>query len=388
MPPARALDDVLLRVQQVALDHVAPHAASVDADARWPERQLRALLDAGLGGLVLPERAGGLGLGLLGLLRVCETLGQHCASTAMCFGMHGVGSAVLAAKATPDQVERRLRPIAEGRHLTTLAFSEPGSGAHFYLPQTRLTRDAGTFLVDGTKSFVTNGGHADSYVINGVSDDDRDAMLGQFSCLVVDARAEGISWKEEWRGTGMRGNSSRTMRLDDVRVPDDDLLGAEGDQAWYVFHVVAPFFLSAMAGTYLGIAQAALGEAATHLKARTHRHTGQTLAQSTVLQHRMGELWAEVERARRLSYHAAEQGDIGGPDALPAVLSSKAEAGETAVRVTNAAMTLMGGIGYAQGGRLDRLLRDARAAPVMAPTTDILRLWTGRWLLGEPLLSG
>ena len=382
-----SFDGLLVRVQEVALEAVAPSAEAVDAQAAWPRGPLRALQDAGLGGLTVPRAAGGLGFGLAALLRVSEVLGQHCASTAMCFGMHGVASAVLSAKATPEQAETYLRPIAEGRHLTTLALSEPGTGGHFYLPQTRMRRTTQGYLLDGAKSFVTNGGHADSYVLN-AAEGAEGSLPGEFACLVLPSRAEGVSWKEEWRGTGMRGNSSRTMRLDDVHLPASSLLGAEGDHTWYVFNVVAPHFLAAMAGTYLGVGQAALEEARAHLKGRSHAHSGGTLAQNPVLQHRLGLLWAEQEKARRLAYYATEQGDMGGPDALPALMSCKAEAAETAVRVANEAMTLLGGIGYAQGSRLDRHLRDARAGPIMAPTTDMLRTWTGRWLLGEPLLAG
>lgn len=384
--PARPLDDVLLEVQEIALATIAPHAAAVDEGGLWPDVSLRALQKAQLGGLVVPESKGGLGHGLYGLLRSCEILGQHCASTAMCFGMHGVASAIISAKATPEQTERYLDPIVRGRHLTTLALSEPGSGSHFYLPETRIERDAEGYRIEGAKSFVTNGGQADSYVMSGVSD--AGSTAGVFSMLVVPGDAEGLEWQEPWRGSGMRGNSSRTVRLTGVQAERQALLGKEGDQPWYVFNVVAPSFLTAMAGTYLGVAQAAFDEARQHLGARRYAHSGESLAQSPILQHRIGALWSTLERARRLCYYAAEQGDAQGPDAMPAILSSKAEAADAAVLITNECMTLMGGLGYARGSSLDRHLRDARAAPVMAPTTDMLRSWTGRWLLGEPILSG
>lgn len=385
--PAEPIEDILVRVQEIALDSIAPRAALVDREGVWPGEGLRALLKAGLGGLVVSEYQGGLGHGLSGLLRVCETIGQHCASTAMCFGMHGVGSAVIAAKATSEQQRLFLDPITRGEHLTTLALSEPGTGAHFYLPSTRITRASSGFLVNGSKSFVTNGGHADSYVLNGVTDEDTSSP-GQFSCLVIPGEAEGLRWGEPWRGAGMRGNSSRTVQVEDVAVPRANLLGQEGDHTWYVFNIIAPYFLSAMAGSYLGVAQAALDETIQHLRHRSYAQTGRTLAQNPILQHRLGELWAAQERARRLAYYAAEQGDTGGPDSMPAILSAKSEASETAVRLANECMTLLGGIGYAQGGGVERHLRDARAGPVMAPTTDMLRTWTGRWLLGEPLLTG
>lgn len=383
--PAVDLAEVIEKAADVTSKVLARQCDRIDREGLWPEAGLRALQQAGLGGLVVPEAHGGLGHGLLALAQVCETLGRECASTAMCFGMHHVGAAVLAAKATPDQVERYLVPIARGRHLTTLALSEPGTGAHFYIPQATLTRRGEGYVLRGTKAFVTNGGHADSYVVSAASGE-RDAPPGQFSCVAVPADAPGLAWGPSWGGIGMRGNSSRNVDLREVPLEGRDLLGREGDQIWYVFSVVAPYFLVAMAGTYVGLASASLDEARLHLSERRYAHKDAALSRETVLQHRLGELWARVERTRALVTHAAALGDAGRPEATPALLAAKAEAADCAVTVTNDCMTLLGGQGYAQGGAADRRLRDARAAPVMAPTTDMLRTWTGRWLLGEALL--
>jgi len=381
------LESILERVQEIAKDVVAPNAADVDVKARWPEEGVRALQQAGLGGLTVPEEYGGLGQGSFAVAKVCEILGQECASTAMCFGMHCVGSAMLSAKATPDQRERYLVPIVEGRHLTTLSLSESGTGSHFYVSRTELEDVSPTaYQVSGAKTFVTNGGHADSYVISTVAADPN-APLGQFSCIVVPKSAEGLKWGPPWNGLGMRGNSSRTLELDHVKVPRGDLLGDEGDQIWYVFQVVSPFFLMAMTGTYLGIASAALEEVRNHLITRRYDESGSSLAQVTVVQHRLGCLWGMLERTRRYAYYASASFDAGDPDALAAVFTSKAEVADCAVNMVNEVMTLAGGIGYREDSKLHKLLRDARAAHVMAPTTDVLRIWTGRTLLGQPILG-
>lgn len=385
--PRLTFGEVLRQVERIAHDVAAVHAAEVDQQARWPTESLRAVQAAGLGGLVVPERWGGLGFGLYAVAQVSEVLAQACGSTALYFGMHCVGAAVIAAKATPDQGERYLRPISEGKHLTTLALSEPGTGAHFYLPQTTLARTAPeAYRVDGHKSFVTNGGYADSYVVSTVAADPG-APPGEFSCVVIPGDAPGLKWGPPWTGLGMRGNSSRSLSLSNVPVPRSDLLGHEGDEIWYVFSVVAPYFLAAVAGTYLGIAAAALEAARAHMTKRRYALQGMTLAQQPVLQHRVGVLWAAVERTRRLLYHAAILGDDGSEEALVPILSAKAEAGDTVVQVTNEALTLVGGLGYEENSRLVRALRDARAAHVMAPTTDILRTWAGRALLGQPILA-
>jgi alkylation response protein AidB-like acyl-CoA dehydrogenase len=381
------LESILEEVQSIAKGVVAENAEDVDQQARWPEQGIRALQKAGIAGLTVPVEFGGLGHGSFAVAQVCELLGQECSSTAMCFGMHCVGSAVLSAKATLDQQERFLRPISAGKHLTTLSLSEAGSGCHFYIPSTRLDAvSSDMYRVNGSKTFVTNGRYADSYVVSTVAAGS-DGPLGEFSCIVIPSTAEGLEWGPPWSGLGMRGNSSTNMILDNVAVERNNLLGEEGDQIWYVFQIVAPIFLMAMTGTYLGIASAALEEARVHLLARQYTASGSGLSQLSVVQHRLGCLWGILERTRRLCYHAAASFDAGEPDALPSVFTAKAEVADSAVTIVNEVMTLTGGQAYRSDSRLHRLLRDARAAHVMAPTTDMLRIWTGRTLLGLPILG-
>jgi alkylation response protein AidB-like acyl-CoA dehydrogenase len=382
-PRIRALYE---RAREVVDAHVAPHAARVDAEAAWPEHSMKAFAEAGLLGLQVPTALGGHGQGLLALSVLTETIARACPSSALCFGMHCVGTAVIAAKATPYHEERYLRPIAQGRHITTLSLSESGSGTHFYLPRTRLREDGDRFIVDGEKQFTTNGGRADSYVLSVVPAGSDAALGGDFSCLVVDGGSPGMEWLQPWAGLGMRGNSSRGVRLEGVPVPRANLLGEPGDQLWYVFEVVAPYFLMAMAGTYLGIAQSALEATGMHLRSRRYAHSGEALADADILQHRYASMWTAVEKTRGLVREAAMRGDAGHPEALPHILACKADAGDTAVQVTNDAMTLCGGIAYRENSRMAQMLRDARASHVMAPTTEVLKLWLGRALLGIPLL--
>lgn len=373
------------QAQHITDTIIAPRSAKVDETCEWPADGMKALAESGLTGLQVPERFGGHGEGLTGLSVITETIAQACPSTALCFGMHCVGSAVIAAKATDLHIEEYLRPIAEGRHITTLALSESGTGSHFYLPSTRLKENGDHLLVNGTKQFVTNGAHADSYVLS-VVETGNDYEAGDFSCLILDNNIEGIEWEQPWHGFGMRGNSSRGLKLQDIKIRRENLLGERGDQVWYVFEVVAPFFLMAMAGTYLGIAEGAFQIARAHLKERRYAHSGQCLAEFDVPQTRLANMWINVQKTRTLIREAARLGDSGHVDALPYILACKADAGDTAVQVVNEAMTLCGGSAYRENSRLAQMLRDARASHVMSPTTDLLKLWTARSLLDVPLL--
>lgn len=370
-------------MREVAASAAAPRAEEVDEQKVWPGHTFRALADAKLLGLHVPEELGGHGQGLVALASLTEILGQSCSSSAICYGMHCVGTAVIAAKPTAHHREHYLAPIAAGQHITTLSLSEPGSGVHFFLPSTELIEEGDHYLLRGLKHFVTNGSHADSYVVSTLASD---ASHGEFSCILVDEQTPGLRWSGEWNGFGMRGNSSITMNLEDARVPRQNLLGEEGDQIWYVFEVIAPYFLTAMAGTYLGIAQAAIAYTLNHLRARVYTTGSEPLANAEVVQHRVGKLWSRLEAARQLLYAAAYAGDSGDPGAMPSILSSKAEVSDVAVEVVNEAMTLCGGVAYRENSVMTRLLRDVRASHVMAPPTDLLRLWTGRALLGQPLL--
>jgi isovaleryl-CoA dehydrogenase len=384
--PAR-LPELLERAETVARDVLRPNVEEEDRDALWPEPGMRALAAVGLMGLNAPVSADGHGLGLEALVGVSRILARQNPSAALCYAMHCVGTAVIAAKATPGQTERFLRPIAAGEHITTLALSEPGTGVHFYLPETRVTLDGDEYVIDGVKSFVTNGGHADSYVMSTAAPSDTETGEGVFNAVLVEEGTPGLEWQDAWRGFGMRGNSSRTARLEGVRVPSDNILGREGDQLWYMFEVVTPYFLAAMAGTYLGIAEAAVDISAEHLGSRRHSHTGDLLGSNATLAAELGSMWIDLEAARQLVFTAARRADARAPDGLPGVLACKAAATHAAVGLTDRAMRLTGGMGYRENSQLSRLLRDARAGHLMAPTTHILEIWLGRALLGMPLLQ-
>jgi alkylation response protein AidB-like acyl-CoA dehydrogenase len=379
------IDELAGRARVLAREVLAPRAEQTDAEALWPDEQLKAIAEAGLMGLHVPEALGGHGLGLAALARITEELAVGCSSSAMCYAMHCVATAAIAAKATPFQEQRYLVPIAQGRHLTSLALSEPGTGANFYLPRTSFRVTGRGFSLHGEKSFVTNGGQADSYVVSAVLLGD-EIDPGTFTCLLVDSTATALDWGPPWAGFGMRGNSSRRMFLNGAAIPAGNLLGSEGDQTWYVFEVIAPFFLVAMSGVYLGIAEAALRAAVQHLHSRSHVHTGETLAHQPLLVEQVGDLWRTVARTRQLIHHAAELFDRRDPGANAALFASKIEVAEASVAATNMAMSLLGGRGYEAHGLVGRLMRDAQASHVMGPSTHMLKTWLGRTALGLPPL--
>jgi alkylation response protein AidB-like acyl-CoA dehydrogenase len=366
---------VLAAVRAVAADRLAPAAADVDRSRTFPTDGLAALAETGALGLLVPAESGGTGGGLSALAEACEAVGSACASTGMVFLMHSVAAATVAAGGGP---EGRLRDMAAGRALGTLAFSERGTGAHFYNPELRAERDDGSLRISGRKSFVTSGGHA--HVMLALVQSESEGL----DCYVIERDATGVRFDGEWDGLGMTANSSIALELDGVIVDDGARVGAAGGGADLVFGVVAPTFLAGLAGVNLGIARAAVTAAIGHATSRRYPD-GTSLAELPTIQHALADMDLATRAARTLLRDAATLGDAGDAAALVALMEAKVSCTDTAPRVTQQALEVCGGQGYTPSLPIERHLRDARAGAVMAPTNGVLRAWIGKALAGLPV---
>lgn len=381
------ISKVLETVEDISSTVIARNATKTDKYARWPVEGIRALQEAGLGGLTVPIEYGGMGHGTEVLAKICEIIGRYCASTSICYGMHCVGSAVLSSKITDYQQEHFLTPICEGKHITSLSLSELGSGSHFYLPQTKMIEnDDNSYVIVGEKSYATNGGEADSYVVSAVTEDTNKAV-GNFNCVIIPKDSKGLEWGAPWEGLGLRGNSSRNLTLNNVMVSEQQILGNVGDQIWYIFNVITPYFLTAIAGAYLGVSGAVIDQIKAHVTQRKFSFNARTKASSSLTQYQLGELWGKYSRSRALLYFATQNYDKGLGNNQIDLFSAKAEVADTVIDIVNEAMTFCGGSAYRGDSALNRMLRDARAAHIMSPTTEMLRVWTGRSILDHPLLA-
>ncbi len=369
---------VLGAISEVAEETIAPAAAGVDRERKYPAENLRALAETGALGLVVPVEHGGAGGALTALAEACETVGSACASTGMVFLMHSVTAATIAAGggARAGEVLPRL---ATGESIGTLAFSERGTGAHFYSPELKATRENGGVSISGRKSFVTSGGHADVYLVlvQGDAEGTADAYL-------VRGDDPGVRADGTWTGLGMAGNSSVALELDGVKLDDDDRIGAAGGGIGLVFEAVAPFFLVGLSAVNVGIGAAASAAATAHARDRRYPD-GSSLAEIQVVQHLLADMDTAVRQARLLVREAAALGEAGDPSALVAIMEAKVAATETAALVTQKALEVTGGQGYTPALPIERHLRDARAGAVMAPTNAVLRSWIGKALAGLPV---
>jgi len=363
-------------VREVAREQVAPAAAGVDRDRLFPESSIRALAERGALGLLVPEASAGAGGGLCALVEACEAVGGACASSGMVFLMHSVAAATIAGGGGEHSREY-LQAMAAGRMLGTLAFSERGTGAHFYAPELAAERENGGVRISGRKSFVTSGGHADVYLVLVKAGESEG-----YDCYAVNGDG-GVEFEGSWEGLGMAGNSSVAAQFDCL-VDDGARIGGAGEGQGLVFGTVAPFFLAGLAAVNVGIAEAALATAVGHASSRRYSDGG-SLAEIQSIQHALADMEIATRAARLVVGDAARLGDARDEGALVALMASKVIATEAATSVTQSALEVCGGQGYTRALPVERHLRDARAGAVMAPTNGVLRNWIGKALAGLPV---
>jgi alkylation response protein AidB-like acyl-CoA dehydrogenase len=368
-----ALEDRIAAVTEVA----AAHAADVDHDGTFPQASVDALAEAGLLGITLPTDAGGLGLGPRDFLQALRAVAAACASSAMVYLMHVCAAKVAREGGASDAV---IRGMATDQ-LSTLAFSEKGSRSHFWAPVSEIQGSNGDGRLAAQKSFVTSAGHAATYIVS-TRPAGADALAS--SLYVVDAGAEGVETSGPWVGLGLRGNASAPMMFSSP-VGKLELLGVEGKGLDLMLGVVLPWFQLGQGAVSLGIAEGALKIAIAHVTTARLEHLGQTVADLPTVRARLGRSQTEVDALSGFLADLAGRMTLG--DANAPILSAKAFANETAIRVTSDAMQACGGAAMSPALGLERYFRDARAGSVMAPTTDVLYELTGRAMAGMPLLG-
>lgn len=367
-------------IKQIANEVITPHAATIDQEKCFPKEAFQAFRNTGLLGLMVPEEFGGLGGDLTDLVSVVEVIGESCGSTAMCFLMHSISAHVIASNPTNEVLRSLLRAIANGKKMGTLAFSETGTGAHFYNPEIKASLRRNHFLLNGRKSFVTNGDETNFLVV--LTNASR-PELG-LNMVVVDSLAEGIRFDGSWEGIGLRGNNSIACEMNNVKVPLDFLIGKEGDGMELIFNVVAPAFILGTAGVNSGLARGAYQATLEHAINRKYA-SGQSLAEIPAIQYYLAEMCCNVDTTSTFIHNAASKAVNGMETAMLHVMQSKLLACENANLVTNKAMQVCGGKGYSKALPVERYLRDSKASAVMAPTVEILKEWIGKTVAGIPL---
>jgi alkylation response protein AidB-like acyl-CoA dehydrogenase len=354
---------------RVVTDVVAPGAREVDTSGKFPSEAVAAL---GRAGLLAPD------VSLRDAADVVRRLSAACGSTAMVALMHYAATVVIEHHGPPDVRSA----IAAGEHLSTLAFSEAGSRSHFWAPLSTASAQAGDVRLDARKSWVTSAGQADSYVWSSRPV----AATGPMTLWLVPSATPGLSLPGPFDGLGLRGNNSMAVTADGVTVPSSAMLGDDGAGLDIALAEVLPWFLVLSAAFSVGLMEATVAETGDHLVSTRLEHLGQTLAEQPLLRADHARMRIATDQAAALLQDTLDALDSGRDDAMLRVLEVKAAGAEASVAVTDLAMKIGGGAAFRKEAATERRFRDARAARVMAPTTDALLDFVGRAINGLPLL--
>jgi isovaleryl-CoA dehydrogenase len=370
--------DCITALNTVIESTIAPNAPEVDRSGTFPRANIDALAKAGLLGLISSTEVGGRGEGLRTASEVIEKVAGSCGSTAMILLMHYAAAAVLEGNGS----EAIRRAIAADQHLSTLAFSEAGSRSHFWAPLSTAASDNGEVRLDASKSWVTSAGQADSYVWSSRPL----AAEGPMTLWLVPSNAAGLAIAGPFDGLGLRGNASNPVKGTDVRVSPDAMLGADGAGLDIALTQVLPWFLVLNASFSLGLMEALMALAVSHLTGTRLAHLDQTLADQPVQRGQYARLRIRTDTCRAFIADTLDAIENGRADATLRVLEVKAVASEAASEVADGVMRLCGGSAFRKELGVERLFRDSLAARVMAPTTEALQDFVGRATLGMPLL--
>lgn len=371
---------VVAMAAEVADNGIAPFAAEVDSESRFPKEAVEALGKAGLMGLIIPRELGGMGQPPSVMVAVVDEIAQRCGSTAMVYMMHLCG--VSCYLANPERFSKELEAAAKGEHLSTLAFSEKGSRSHFWAPISKIESSDGAYTLSAEKSWVTSAGFVDGIVSSSGSSDGQGA-----SVWLVRRDDPGVEAAGGWDSLGMRGNDSKPMSYKEVKLGEDRLIGEEGKGSDIMLGKALPTFLMCQGAIGVGFAEAAYQASHKHINAHGFQHTGTKLSDLPNQRARLARLRIAADTARAYLAAAVSRAEAGSEDAMLHLLALKANATEVAVDSADLAMRACGGAAFSKHLGLERVFRDSRAAIVMAPTTDHLHEFIGRLLCGMDLFG-
>jgi len=368
-------------VRQLADDKIAPYAAQVDQRAEFPQEAHDALVKADLHAVHIPEAYGGAGADALATVIVIEEVARACASSSLIPAVNKLGTVPLLLAGSADLNQRYLPPVARGEAMFSYALSEPEAGSDAAAMRTRAVRDGDTYVLNGTKRWITNAGVSTFYTVMAVTEPG--AGASGISAFVVEKGDPGFSFGALEHKLGIKGSPTRELYFDNCVIPADRMIGEEGSGFRTALATLDHTRIT-IAAQALGIAQGALDYAAGYVKER--RQFGKAIAEFQGIQFMLADMAMKVEAARQLTYAAAARSEraMEGqtvPDLTFISSACKCFASDVAMEVTTDAVQLLGGYGYVSDYPVERMMRDAKITQIYEGTNQIQRIVMARQVL-------
>ena len=368
-------------VRELAEAKIAPFAAEVDEESRFPQEALEALVANDLHAVHVPESYGGAGADALATVIVIEEVARACGSSSLIPAVNKLGTVPVLLAGSEELKKKYLGPVARGEAMFSYALSEADAGSDAAGMKTRAVRDGDGWVLNGAKMWITNAGVSEFYTVMAVTDPSAGAR--GISAFVVEKSDPGVSFGAKERKLGIKGSPTRQVIFEDTRIPGDRLIGAEGTGFKTALATLDHTRIT-IAAQALGIAQGALDFALGYVKER--RQFGKPIADFQGVQFMLADMAMRLEGARQLTYHAAVKSEraMGGEKVADLTFVSsacKALASDVAMDVTTDAVQLLGGYGYTREFPVERMMRDAKITQIYEGTNQIQRMVMARQLL-------
>ncbi|MFC5950880.1 acyl-CoA dehydrogenase [Pseudonocardia lutea] len=363
-------------VRALAEKEIAPHAAEVDEQARFPHEARDALVKAGFQAVHIPEEYGGQGADELASCIVIEEVARVCASSSLIPAVNGLGSVPILLSASEDLKKQVLPSIASGEAMISYALSEREAGSDAASMRTRARRDGDDWVLNGTKCWITNAGESTWYTVMAVTDPEKKA--NGISAFVVHKDDPGFEVGPKERKLGIAGSPTREIYFTDCRIPGDRIIGAEGS-GFKTALATLDHTRPTIGAQAVGIAQGALDQAIAYVKER--KQFGKAIADFQGIQFMLADMAMKVEAARQLVYVATSRAERGEKNLGFISSAAKCLASDTAMQVTTDAVQLFGGYGFTKDFPVERMMRDAKITQIYEGTNQVQRMVMARSLL-------
>lgn len=364
--------------QQIAEEKVRPIRAKYDEEEIFPWDVMKALSQADLFGVYIPEEYGGLGRGVFELCLAVEELSKVCGGIAVSYAASALGTFPILLHGSEAQKKKYLPDIASGKKLAAFGLTEANAGSDASNIQTTAKLDGDHYVINGMKQWITNGGEAEIYTVIAMTDKAKGARGA--SAFIIEKGTPGFTFGKKENKLGIRSSATRELIFDDCRVPKENLLGREGMgfiAAMKTFDASRP----GIAAQAVGIAQGAIDETIAYMK--TREQFGQKIINFQALQFMLADMATQVEAARCMTYQVAKLVDSGEKNIAKYSAMAKMYSSDVAMSVTVDCLQLFGGYGYMREYPIEKYMRDAKITQIYEGTNQIQREVIASYLIRE-----